>query len=729
MRNRQFLLQLLLLSIFAYADCFAVAFKAPSSASKDSTTPAILKADNVDGDKITNIVTATGNVEVIKDSTKLTSDIITYDKLNGFLKADGNVRVKDPDLGKMRASEAQIKSDFSNGFFLNSTLVFSDGSYLKSERADRKTPEITVFQRPIFSLCPSKEINQENDLAGQLFDTISIKSREATVDRENQSMKIKHGILRIYNVPVLYTPYAKFPLPDNKRKSGFLTPSYIKNNRFGLGFIAPYFIDIAPNADLTITPKFYLSNSQTAAMNNFRHLSKYGQYNVDLEISSNNLESNTDKLVINRTTKKYRWLLGGDGKFNFTDKLSADYKLNTAGDRNYPRDYNFSFLAYTVSEAQLDHTDGRDFYGIKTVRIQELIDVANEKSAPFVLPTLNSYIETKPLAHNIKLALASNFSAITRESGLQYRRASLTPEVKIPLNLHGNLFNFGARVQGDVYSLENNFKAEEDYSAAPKYNSVQTNYRPEISASWRLPLIQKKQSNTLLVEPIINFVSSTTARNYLKLPDEDSNDSELTVNNLFVNNRIAGYDRNEIGERVSYGVKTSTFNRFGQLGLTLGQSYRIASKEQDTSIRGFNDNNKSNIVGEFSYKIPKRFNMIYSFQLNESNYRNDVNSLISDLTFDRLVVSGNFLLLRKNNNNPTEAKQAGGNIGFKLTPKLTVSLNAAHDFVTQRTISRGIVFDYGGCCLLVNFSVKENNSANLVKPQQSFQINILVRGF
>ena len=733
-RNCQFLFQLLLLSILTYANCFAIAFKAPRSAGKDSVTPAILKADNVDGDKVTNIITATGHVEVTKDNTKLTSDIITYDKLNGFLKADGNVRVKDPDLGKMRASEAQIKSDFSSGFFLDSTLVFSDGSYLKSERADRKTPEITVFQRPIFSLCPSKEINKENDLAGQLYDTISIKSREATVDRENQTMQIKHGILRIYSVPVLYTPYIKFPLPDNKRKSGFLAPSYIKNNRFGLGFVAPYFLDIAPNADLTVTPKYYLSNGQTTVINDFQHLSKYGQYNTILEISNNNIVSNTDKLVIDRTKKKYRWLVNGNGKLDFTDKSSAAYNLNTAGDRNYLRDYNYSFLAYTVSDAQFDHTDGRDFYGVKTVQIQELVDVKNEKSAPLVLPTLNSYIESKPLAHNVKLALASNFSAITRESGLQYRRASLTPEIKVPLNLHGNLFNFGARVQGDIYSLENNFQYDDaataaTAAAAPKYDSVQTNYRPEISASWRLPLIQKKQSNTLLVEPIVNFVSSSTGTNYLKLPDEDSNNAELTVNNLFVNNRIAGYDRNEIGERVSYGVKTSTFNRFGQLGLTLGQSYRFTSKPQDTSIRGFNDNNKSNIVGEFSYKIPKHFNMIYSFQLNESNYQNDVNSVISDLTFDRFFIGGNYLLLKKNNNNPTKAEQGGGRFGFKLTPKLTLSFNAAHDFITKRTISRGVTVDYGGCCILVNFSVKENNSSNLIKPQKSFQINVLIRGF
>ncbi len=727
MIKRQFFFQFLLLLIFIHTNCFALAFKSPKSASKDSDSPIILKADAVDGDRVSNIVIATGHVEATKDNTKLTSDKVTYNKADGWIVATGHVKIKDLEVGKVYATEAHVKSDFSSGFFLNDTMIFSDGSYLKSERADRKTPEITIFQRPIFSLCPNREINGNNSLAGKLFDPLSINATEATIDREKQVIKAKHSIIKLYNIPILYSPYVRFPIPDNKRKSGFLAPSYIKNNRFGLGLVAPYFLDIAPNADLTVTPKFYLSKKQLTVSNDFRHLSAYGQYNTILEISNNNVTSNTDKLVIERTKKQYRWLLNGSGKLDFNEKSSATYLLNTAGDRNYLRDYNYSFLAYTISDAQFDHTDGRDYYGVKTVRVQELVDVTNEKSAPFVLPTLNSYVETKPLAHGEKFAFASNFSAISRESGLQYRRASFAPEVKIPLNLHGNLFNFDARVQGDLYSLENNF--QDGSSATKQYDSVQKNYKPEISASWRLPLIQKKQSNTLLIEPIVNFVSSTVGTNFLKLPNEDSNSSELTVNNLFINNRIAGYDRNETGERVSYGVKSSMFNKYGQLGLTLGQSYRFTNKAQDVSIRGFNDNNKSNIVGELSYKIPKRFNMIYSFQLNESSYHNDVNSLSSDLTFDKFFISGNYLLLRKNNTNPQEVSQGSGNIGIRITPKLTVSLNAGHDFIAKRTMSRGVIVDYGGCCLLVNFSVKENNSINLIKPQKSYQINILIRGF
>ena len=153
MNNRRFFLQLLLLLLFINANCFAFVFKKPST-DQNSESPVVLKADHVEGDRITNIVTATGNVEATRDNSKMTSDKITYDKNTSIIKAIGNVRVKDLEAGKLRASEAEIKSDFSNGTFLNSTMIFSDGSYLKTAQINRETPVITVLKSPIFISWP-----------------------------------------------------------------------------------------------------------------------------------------------------------------------------------------------------------------------------------------------------------------------------------------------------------------------------------------------------------------------------------------------------------------------------------------------------------------------------------------------------------------------------------------------------------------------------------------------
>ena len=138
------------------------------------------------------------------------------------------------------------------------------------------------------------------------------------------------------------------------------------------------------------------------------------------------------------------------------------------------------------------------------------------------------------------------------------------------------------------------------------------------------------------LEPIINFVMSDFRAKNSLIPLEDSVDSELTFSNLFVNDRISGYDRNESGRRVSYGFKSSFFNNLGEFDFTAGQAFIIKSIKQDVAIRGFAENNKSNIVGMASYRGKKYFSMSYSFQLDQANYRNDINQVVTNFNYKKL---------------------------------------------------------------------------------------------
>ena len=224
-----------------------------------------------------------------------------------------------------------------------------------------------------------------------------------------------------------------------------------------------------------------------------------------MEFGNNEIDSSYDKNVVVRTDKNVRWNIRGNGKFDFTLNTGADFKINNVSDRDYLRDYHFDFLNYTLSQGKVDYIKGRDYYSAELISIQELENADAEKSEPFIIP-INSYIETKPMSLGQKFAFGTNFTAISRSDGLQYRRVSATPEFNIPYNLRGNLFNLKAKVQGDVYSLENNFK---DEAVTNNYNQFETNYKPEASINWSLPLINKTKSNILMIEPMANVVISS----------------------------------------------------------------------------------------------------------------------------------------------------------------------------------------------------------------------------
>jgi LPS-assembly protein len=698
--------------------------------SKTSGVPAVLKADRIDSDRVNNVLIASGNVEVSKDNSVIYADKLFYYQDKKTIRGIGNVKVKNITVGNMFAREVEIRDDFSEGKFFDASIIFNDGSYLTSPKIERSNPEKTTLRQSFYSLCPNDDIAENNELAGKKADMAAITSSTTIIDRENNMMRSSHGVFRLYDIPLLYTPYIVLPLPAKKRQSGFLYPSYLKTTNFGLGVKIPYYFNIAPNIDLLTTPQISLTTDQMIIGNEFRHMTSYGEYNLNLEMANNKIESNhIDVSVLDdstvgisqRSNKDLRWSLTGAGLFDFTENTGLDFDVDMVSDINYLRDYRFSYLAYTTSKVNLDYVRKRDYYSIKTIKFQELQNRREADQAQIVLPMIDTYTESKrSLFFKEKFALTTNITQITPESGLQYRRASVVPEVKIPFNIKGNLFDINAKMQGDVYWLENNFKGSQ---APNNYDSTFTNYKPEASITWRLPLIQKSKYNTLILEPIANLVSSSYKRNGDKVANVDSNDAELSISNLFISDRIAGFDRNESGERASYGLKTSLFNALGEFGLTVGQSYKISSSTQDVEIAGFSDSSKSNLVGQALYRADKYFSIFYTFQLNENNYRNDVNQVTTSLTFDRFAMSGNYLLLRRSQYRASRVEQISLSSSVKLIKKWSAKVAFNKDLERERIISKRMSLQRDGCCTIFGIAVMETNPSSLLKPQKSISVN------
>lgn len=678
-----------------------------------------LQAENISGDRNSNIITATGNAELNRGNSTVYANQMSYDKNGKVVRAIGNVIIKNIEIGKVKATNAEVKEDLSSAKFINSTIFLDDGSYLKSPEIDHVSKDKTILYRPTYSICPNEEIAENNDLAGTKSDLFTIDSKQTVIDKSSESIKLKNAILKLHNIPILYTPYYYLPTPSNKRKTGFLRPVYLRTSNLGAGVGVPYYVNIAENKDLTVTPQIHFGNSNFLINTEFRHLIESGQYKVNLEVANNKITSNNDTLVVDRTKEEYRYLLKSDGKFDYNKTTGLNYNLNYAGDRNYYRDYHNDSTAYTVSEANLDYIKDRNYYSLKTVKIQELEHADKESSAPFALPIINSYTAIKPIFANEKIGFGSNITAITRKEGINYHRASFTPEIKVPLNLHGNIFEFESSLQNDFYWLENLSKYNLEKNTNLKKNAI--NQRPTLSANWKLPLIKNTASNTIIVEPIIKTTYSSYTKNFSLLDNEDSNSTELSSSNLFATRRIAGFDRNESGQSVTYGMRSNMFNQYGQYGLNIGQSIIKNQKIQDVTIQGF-DHNRSNYVGDLFYKAVKYFDITYSFQLNRSTLTNDINQVTTNLNFDRFGVSNNYLLIRPTPTNPEKKEQTSFNFRVNMTKRILANFSITRDLAINRNIAKAMTLQYDGCCVLTSLVIMENNSTNLIKPDQSIHL-------
>ena len=81
-----------------------------------------------------------------------------------------------------------------------------------------------------------------------------LSAAELKLDYDNEVGSGDDATVRFFGVPIFHSPWVSFSLSD-ERKSGFLTPSYGATSDSGLVFTLPYYWNIAPNMDATISPR------------------------------------------------------------------------------------------------------------------------------------------------------------------------------------------------------------------------------------------------------------------------------------------------------------------------------------------------------------------------------------------------------------------------------------------------------------------------------------------
>ena len=295
---------------------------------KKSDMPAVLKAKKISGDQVSGDLIASGSVEIAKDSSTIYADEVKYNKNTKTIEGFGNeVIIKNLEVGKVLAPRFNIKDDFSGGNFFNARMYFVDGSYMFANKISRLAGDKTQLHDSFFSICPNEDIVKDNNKAGKIFDFAAISSKSLMINRETQNISTWNAIIKIYNLPVIYFPYLKFPLPSSKRKSGILRPSYVRNTNLGLGITVPVYIDLDANKDLTVTPSYFFGSNQVILKNEWRHIVKNGQYKLNIELANNKIRNTIDRNVVNRTKKSSRWSLRGEGDFDFDLNFDIDLSL------------------------------------------------------------------------------------------------------------------------------------------------------------------------------------------------------------------------------------------------------------------------------------------------------------------------------------------------------------------------------------------------------------------
>ena len=247
--------------------------------------PLIIDADDTEATGA-EFVRLSGEVRVSQGPRTIAAEEMRYDRAGDNAKLDGAVSIRQPGM-LIRGQNAQVSTSAQKGRFDQARIVFHDMHMRGSAEAIiQEGPDKVVLRNGVITSC-------EPGTNAWL-----LKGQELGVDQAEGQGYGKNIRLSVGGVPVFYLPYISFPIGD-ERRSGFLFPSISSSDDGGLDVSVPYYLNLAPNYDMTLSPRF-ISGRGAMLETEFRHLNRQFETQLSGSYLSNDRggsDSDVDRLI------------------------------------------------------------------------------------------------------------------------------------------------------------------------------------------------------------------------------------------------------------------------------------------------------------------------------------------------------------------------------------------------------------------------------------------------
>ena len=533
-----------------------------------------LNADSIDLTE-KGISHLTGSVEMSTDTWQARADDAVYNDPGNFVDLSGDVKFWEESLF-LAGEGAHIDVE-------DSTATVSGAEYyLHDSDARGRADELFIDPGTLTSGKGMTFTTCAPENGGGIEQNFwRISARELHLDHDTDRGSGRNIVLKIKDIPVFYAPYFTFPL-SRERKSGFLAPGIGKNSHGGFETRLPYYWNISPSMDATITPRV-LANSGVMGMLEYRYLRAGGEGRVNLEYLPGDVGfDDRDRSMLNIELTQ---------SFLGRGRLYVDY--NQASDPEYLEDFGtdlaISSTRYLPRRADVTYR-GRNWNVLGRLHSYQIVDQSiRVTSRPYKnLPRLQ--FRYRPLSGNkkINLDLRTDFTYFDRtgETGVTVDvtgfRADLYPTISYPIRTQAAFLVPRVGVRFTQYELDKQGPFKKSPNRTLPIVSVDSGVFLERDFRMR----DRDFQHTL--EPRLF---------YLYVPHEDQNDLpvfdssvfNLDYNALFRENRFSGYDRIGDTNQVTLALGSRLINRGTgkQLAsLQVAQSFYLEDQDVIRQILG-----------------------------------------------------------------------------------------------------------------------------------------------
>ena len=650
-------------------------------------------ADEMQNDQKLETITAIGNVNIIRNNLTLKADKVVYNQKDDIVTAVGNVVLVEEDGNVVFTDYVELTDKMTAGEMQHIKVVMKDKSRMAARRIRRKTNNDKIMDNAVYSPC---------DICCNKEPLWQLKARKVRHDYDKKDVYYNDAWLEIKGVPVFYTPFLSHPDPTVKRRSGFLPPSISSSSYLGAAIQPRYYWDISEQEDLTFSPILSLDKGLVLG----------GQYNKffyrgNLNASGTFLDDKDDK-------DKYRGNLFLNGRYEVNDYWVADTQINYSSDRTYLKDMSLPMQddAWLTSHMSLQGFDNRNYASIESYYYQLLSYDLKEYDKPMILP-LMSYENVGDVGKYGAYSKNSfSFASVYREEEDTSHRMTMINSWNLPYTSpYGEKYRMVASVKSDLYYIDNYVNSQGE-----NFDGTVARIFPQLGLEWRLPFVRATETSRQILEPVVVAVAAPNGGNKAdKIPNEDSQDVELDDTNILDLDRYAGYDRNDTGSRISYGLNWSAYGDVtGRTSAFLAQSYKFDKGESFTENNG-ESGYFTDYVGRIYASPNEYFDLNYRFRLDKDSLKMRYSELSTSIGPRLLNAYISYIYLQDNQTSSlihdSSRKELYTALNAALTKDWSISIYNRQDLTSGGgSLEHGGSLIYEDECLKLVFYIRRDDS-------------------
>jgi LPS-assembly protein len=652
-----------------------------------------------------------------------------------------HVLLEEPDL--------RIVGDQAHVQFLTNDLELDDAEFRNYAQHGRGVANmITRHDKEPISM---KEVSYTTCPPGD--NMWEIHAKELKLDTETEQGYAYNSWVTIKGVPIAYTPWISFPL-SNKRKSGLLKPTLGQSDRSGYEFRIPYYWNIAPNYDATITPLYqtkrgtHLHTEQRYLWSNGegqflaelqphdRELAKFKEHT--LLFNPNHLDPNDPRFQNVENANLARKAIGWKNNWEMSPQWNFNNNFEWASDDQYFVDLDSAIGGQNYRNLQRQAT--LQFHG-------QYLDLRSQIEAYQVLQPYNADIVTPPyrllpeivanfdfpdVVEDVELQLPLNFTAYDHEGDpLTHvkpptgQRYDAGPGIRYRYHTPYSYISPHVQLRYSKYDLKNNIDNPEHIDRTIPISSLDTGLYFERDLQWM------DHDFTQTLEPRLFYVY-IPYHNQDAIPAFDAGLSTFSFDQLFVENRFSGRDRIGDANQVSYSAITRWLRSDSGVEnaqLSMGQiiyfaDRRVTLTTPDNAEADFNSTDRfSDFVTEGVYHIADHWNLVGDLFWNPHNstFSRYSARLEWQQKVDRLV---NFRYNAIRSEGVPDQISTDASFVWRFNPRWRIVSRWNYDWTNQLVIDEFGGVEYENCCWAIRTGARGtlnlNNGHHQSKDQHFF---------